>query len=70
MDNEQDGVSASKNSKPAFIKAPDRDLTRGSKATPKGFHGLEQGAKLNHLIGLTFKGLKGAWRGLGGGGAV
>lgn len=46
LDNEQDGVPASKNSKPICVKAPDRDLTLGSKETPSGFQRTRAGRQI------------------------
>lgn len=46
LDNEQDGVPASKHSKPICVKQSYRDLTLGSKETPSGFQRTRAGRQI------------------------
>lgn len=46
LDNEQARVQASKNSKPICVNAPDRDLTMGSKETPRRFQRTRAGRQI------------------------
>lgn len=54
LDNEQDGVPASKHSKPICVKESYRDLTLGSKETPSGFQRTRAGRQIKP---------KGGWMG-------